>query len=343
MMFFSLKNGLRLRFALMGFLLLVLFSANLFFGSVNIPWVETLKTLFGQGGDTTYACIILETRFPQAVTAMLGGAALAVSGLLLQTMFSNPLADSSILGINAGASLGVALVMLFFGGVVSFSFFSFSGFLLILLAAFLGAVLITGLLLFFSSLVRSPLMLLIVGIMLSYVTSSFISLLNFTATADGVHSYVMWGLGNFSGVPLSHLPAFSLVVLTALVISITLMKPLDALLLGERYAENLGVGIRSVQVRLLAVVGILASVVTAYCGPIGFIGLAVPHMARFITRCTTHRILLPMTLLSGSAIALLCNLICNLPGDYGLLPLNVVTPLFGVPVILYVLLRKHHF
>lgn len=339
----SLTEGFHLRLLLTIILLILLFFANIFWGPVSIPFTEVWNVFMGKCGDVTYENIIMETRFPQAVSAMLGGAALSITGLLLQTMFSNPLADSSILGINAGASLGVAFVMLFFGGVVSFSYFSLSGFLLVLFAAFLGAVLITAVLLFFTSLVHNPLMLLIVGIMISYVTSSFISLLNFTATADGVHSYIIWGLGNFSGVPLSHLPAFSFVIIAALVAAITLMKPLDALLLGERYAANLGISVLSVRIRLLVIVGVLTAMVTAYCGPIAFIGLAVPHIVRLITGHTTHRVLMPMTLLLGSAIALLCNLICNIPGDRGLIPLNVVTPLFGVPVIMYVLLRKQNF
>ena len=328
------------RLLLLSLLCIVLFAANLFLGPVNIPFEDVLNALFGAGHDSTYAYIIRETRFPKAVTALMGGVALAVSGLLLQTMFSNPLADASILGINSGSSLGVAVVMLCLGGAVTTSVFSLSGFLLILAAAFIGSVLVTGMLLVVSSFVRNPLMLLIVGIMTSYVTSSFISLLNFTSTAEGVHSYIIWGLGNFSGVPLSHLSAFSLVIIAALLGAITLIKPLDALLLGENYAANLGVSIRGVRFRLLAVVGVLTAVVTAYCGPIAFVGLAVPHMARLLTGRTTHRVLFPVTLLLGGAIALFCNVVCNLPGDSGIIPLNVVTPLFGVPVILYVLFHK---
>ena len=226
------------------------------------------------------------------------------------------------------------------GGSLTAGAFSLGGFLLIILAACIGAGLIIVMLLFFSTFVRSSLMLLIIGIMISYVTSSLISLLNYVSTAEGVHSYIIWGLGNFSGVSLSHLLPFSLVILSGLVAAIALIKPLNAMLLGDNYATNLGINTRLTRTLLLLVTGVLTAITTAYCGPIAFIGLAVPHMARLLLGTANHRQLLPVTLLCGSALALLCNILCSLPGDQGLIPLNIITPFFGVPVILYVLIRK---
>lgn len=330
-------------FVLMTTALLVLFALNIFHGTVYYSPSRIWQILTGSEGNTIASYIVLQSRLPQAITSLLSGAALAVSGLLLQTVFANPLADSSILGINAGASLGVAVVMLLCGGSFMAGSFALSGFFLVLVAAFIGAGVIIVLLLLLSAYVKSGLMLLIVGIMMSYVTSSIISLLNYMATAEGVHSYVIWGLGNFSGVGSEHLLPFSLVVVIGLGLSLAFVKPLNALLLGENYAENLGVDLRLTRTALLFVSGMLTAVVTAYCGPVSFIGLAVPHIARLLLGSADNRKLLPLTLLTGSVLALLCNILCTLPGDDGLIPLNVITPFFGVPVILYVLIFKRKY
>ncbi len=333
----------RCLFAVMAVVILFLFAFNIFHGTVYYSPSQVWQVLTGCENDTIASFIILQSRLPQAVAALLSGAALAVSGLLLQTVFMNPLADPSILGINTGASLGVAVVMLLFGGSFMAGPFVFSGFFLVLIAAFIGSGIIMLLLLFMSAYVKNGLMLLIVGIMMSYVTGSIISLLNYTATAEGVHSYIIWGLGNFSGVSSEHLLPFSVVIAIGLVLALTLIKPLNALLLGENYAENLGINIRLVRTILLLVTGLLTAVVTAYCGPVSFIGLAVPHIARLLLGSVDNRKLLPLTLLTGSALALLCNVLCTLPGDEGLIPLNVVTPIFSVPVILYVLVFKRKY
>jgi iron complex transport system permease protein len=328
---------------LMVVLIVLLFAFSIFHGTVSFSPMQVWLALTGADTTSTASFIVRESRFPQAVTALFCGAGLAVSGLLLQTVFVNPLADPSILGINSGASLGVAVVMLLLGGSLIAGPFSISGFILVLLAAFTGAAAIILLLLFFSTIMRSNLMLLIIGIMISYVTGSIISLLNYTSTAEGVHSYIIWGMGNFNGVSLPHLLPFSLVMLFGLLGSIALIKPLNAMLLGENYATNLGINMVRTRTLLLLTTGILTATATAYCGPISFIGLAVPHIARMLLGSVNHRQLLPLTLLTGSAIALLCNIVCTLPGDEGLIPLNVITPFFGVPVILYVLIFKRKF
>lgn len=273
---------------------------------------------------------------------MLAGAALAVSGLMLQTVFNNPLAGPSILGINAGASLGVAVVLLLTGGTLggSFSGTPLGGYLAVVAGAFAGASLVLAVIIFFSTLVRSNVMLLIIGLMVGYITSSLISLLNFFASAEGVFSYTMWGMGDFSGVSLEQMPYFGGPVAAGLAVSLLLVKPMNALLLGERYAENLGVRVRRVRIWMLAATGLMTAVTTAFCGPVSFIGLAVPHMARLLLGSSNHTILLPVTLLLGAAVALFCNLCCTLPGGSSVLPLNVITPVLGVPVILYVIVNQ---
>jgi iron complex transport system permease protein len=183
-------------------------------------------------------------------------------------------------------------------------------------------------------------MLLIIGMMVGYVVSSVVSLLNFFSTAEGVQSYMMWGMGNFGGVSRAQLPLFALLVVVGLSIAVGLIKPLNALLLGERYARNLGVNIRRVRTLLLISTGLLVAVTTAYCGPINFIGLSVPHIARLVLGTDNHRSLMPATLLTGGVISLLCNLLCLLPGDNGLLPLNAITPIIGAPIIIYVILSR---
>lgn len=318
-----------------------LFFLNLIIGSVNIPMADVMNILCGMGGgQASWEYIVLQARLPQAITAVLCGSSLAVSGLLLQTAFRNPLAGPSIFGINSGASVGAALVMLAFGGGITLGSVSLTGFMAVLVAAFIGAGAVMALLLLFAGMVRNNVMLLIIGIMIGYIASSAIALLNFFATEEGVHSYMVWGLGNFGGVSMSRIPLFALVTATGLGLSLLLIKPLNTLLLGEQYAENLGINTIRLRNSLLIITGLLTASATAFCGPIAFIGLAVPHIARMILNTDDHRQLLPGTILTGAAVALLCNLICVLPGESGIIPLNAVTPIMGAPVIIYVIMRR---
>ncbi len=333
-------KGWKYGVALAGLAVLLLL-VNLLVGSVRIPPAEVLHMLAGgEAVRESWRFILWESRLPQALTALLCGGGLAVCGLLLQTAFKNPLAGPDILGINSGASLGVALVMLLLGGNVSAGAFSLSGFLSVLAGAFVGAMAVMALVLFFSTIIKSSVMLLITGIMIGYMASSAISLLNFFATAEGVQSYLVWGMGNFGGVSMQQMPGFAAVVLLGLAGALLLIKPLNALLLGERYAENLGVNIRRVRNWLLLVTGLLSAITTAFCGPVAFIGLAVPHVARMVLGTANHRSLLPLTILCGGVVALLCNLLCVLPGEWGIIPLNAVTPIVGAPVIIYVIVRQ---
>ncbi|MBQ9671316.1 MAG: iron ABC transporter permease [Prevotella sp.] len=330
---------LRLFFLLLA--IMVLFGMNLLVGSIKIPASDVLSILFGdaEGVKASWCYIVLESRLPQAITALLCGGALAVSGLMLQTAFRNALADPSIFGISSGAGLGVALVMLLLGGSFGAGSFGVSGYMAIILAAFIGAMTVMGIIFFFSTMVRNDVMLLIIGIMIGYLSSSAISLLQFFATDEGVKSYMVWGMGSFGGVSMKHMPVFAAVTLLGIGCSLLLIKPLNALLLGDRYAENLGVNIRWVRRWLLIVTGLLTAICTAFCGPISFIGLAVPHITRLLLRTDNHLVLMPATILCGSVIALLCNLVCFLPGENGVIPLGAVTPLMGAPVIIYIIAK----
>lgn len=318
----------------------ILFILNLLFGSVHIPYDQVFAILCGNGeaGDPS-SFIVLQSRLPEAITATLAGAALTVAGLLLQTAFRNPLAGPSILGITSGASLGVALVMLLFGGTLSAAGFTWGGYAAVITGAFLGSILIMGILLLLSMTLKNNLMLLIAGIMVGYLASSVITLLNYMSTAEGIQGYTMWGMGTFSNVANADIPVFSISIIIGLLLSVLLVKPLNVILLGDNYARNLGVSMMTVRNLLLVATGILTSIVTAYCGPVSFIGLAVPHIARMIFHTSDHRIIIPGCMLAGAIVGLLCNLISVIPENI-MLPLNAVTPLIGVPVILYVIIKK---
>ena len=322
-------------------LLAALFIANILWGAVSIPLAEVLNILLGEAsGNEGWRVIILESRLPQALTAMLAGMALSTAGLMLQTLFNNPLAGPEVFGINNGAGLGVAIVMLMQGGALTSGGLTIGGYAAILAGAFVGAALVIMVLLALSTLLHNNIFLLIAGLAVSYLTSSVISLLNYFSTAEGVHSYLIWGMGNFGGVSTEQMPFFALLMASMLVFALLMVKPLNALLLGDAYAANLGVKTKRARSILLALTGVLTAAVTAFCGPIAFIGLAVPHIARLLLRTNNHIYLLPATIILGGAVALLCNLLCQLPGSSGLLPLSAITPLIGAPVILYVILRK---
>lgn len=323
------------------FVVLLLFVANIFFGSVDIPFADVFDILTGsEPRHESWRLILVQSRLPQAVVALFGGMALSAAGLMLQTLFNNPLAGPEVFGINSGAGLGVAVVMLLLQGTFVAGTMSIGGYMAVLAGAFLGAIFIIGVILLFSTLLRGNIFLLIAGMALSYLTSSLISLLNYFSTAEGVHSYLIWGMGNFGGVSTQQLPVFVALAGVSLLLSLLMMKPLNALLLGNAYAANLGVKTKRVRALLLLLTGFLTAIVTAYCGPITFVGLAVPHVARLLLKSNNHRILLPMTILLGGATTLLCNIICQLPGESGLVPLGAVTPLLGAPVIIYVVLKN---
>lgn len=327
------------KFILISAALAILFMLNLYVGSVNIPSREVTAILLGNSTEfDPWRYIIFESRLPQALTALLAGAGLTTAGLLLQTAFRNPLAGPSILGITSGASLGVAIVMLFMGGTVSLAGLTWGGYTAVMIGAFAGSLAVMGLLLLFSVWLKNDMLLLITGILVGYLTSSIITLLNYTSTAEGVLGYTMWGMGSFNGVAMDQMLLFAGMIIVGLIGAVAMCKPLNIVLLGDNYANNLGVNMTLVRNMLLLTTGVLAAVVTAYCGPVSFIGLAVPHIVRMIFRVADHRVIIPGCILVGGGIGLLCNLICVLPENI-MLPLNGVTPLIGVPVILYVIFR----
>lgn len=323
----------------------ILFLINLAFGSVSIPLDQVANILTGgSSGKASWDFIILQSRLPQAITAIFCGASLAVSGLMLQTYFRNPLAGPSVLGISNGASLGVAIVMLALGGTLGAAGemgtgLKLTGSLMVIIAAFAGAVVVTMLYLVVTRFIKSNLIILILGIMVGYMTSSVVTLLNFFATVENVHSFVSWGMGSFSNVTTAQLPLLCGTSLVGIIIALALTKSFNMLLLGENYAANLGANLSRIRSMVLISTGILTAVTTAFCGPVSFIGLAVPHIARLLINSEDHRVLLPATLMSGAAIAMLCNIISVLPQQM-IIPLNAVTPLFGAPVIIYIILKR---
>lgn len=321
-------------------ILTVLFLANIFFGAVHIDAGEVIEVLKGDGnGNEVIRFIVVGSRFPQAVTAMLAGAGLGVAGLLLQTGFRNPLAGPSVLGISSGASLGVAFVMLLFGGSISIGELSLGGYVAIVAGAIFGSMLIMGILIALSSIVRDNLMLLIAGIMTGYLTSSVVTLLSSMSSAIGIQGYVMWGMGSFSDVSLTQLPWFSMIVALGLVMAMTLAKPLNILLLGDNYARNLGINVTRVRNMMLISTGVLTGVVTAYCGPVAFVGMAIPHVSRIYFRTDNHWVLIPATMLTGAVMTLACNAASTVPENF-VIPINALTSLVGVPIILAVILRR---
>lgn len=323
-------------FALTAAVLILAGAGCLLAGAADIPAGAILDIITGHGsGNQAWDYIVLETRLPALATAALAGMALSVAGLLMQTTFDNPLAGPSILGISAGSSLGVAIVIMALGVVVGL--WSRAA---VVAGALAGALAVMLLLTVMSALLRSSTMLLIVGILIGYLASSAISLLNFFATRESVHTFVIWGLGSFGGVTSTELPAFAALTAAPALLSALYAKALNALLLGERYAASSGVSIRATRRGLLLLSGALTAVVTAWCGPVGFIGLVVPHIARLALHTSDHRRLLPASALIGAAVGVVCLLACIAPGPRGIIPLNAVTPVIGVPVIIYIIVRR---
>lgn len=334
-----MKNK-KISFILLSFLILALFVSNIAIGSVKIPLSGMLDILLsgGKGVKDSWRYIVLESRIPQAVTAVLAGASLSVCGLMLQALFRNPLADPSILGISGGANLGVAIVLLYMGGSLGGRALIIN--LSVVFSAIAGALLILGIVVWFSAKLNNQVLILIIGLIISYLTSSFITILNSIASKDNIYSFVMWGMGSFGNVTSSMLFPYSAALVVLLFCSVLMIKSLNLFQIGEGYAYNLGLNIKKTRNRIILLSGVLTAVVTAFCGPISFIGLMVPHLAFFMCGTSNQQILLPVTLLCGAALALFCNLFSVIPMGENLIPINAVTPILGTPVILYVILKR---
>lgn len=323
--------------------IIVFLVLNLLLGTVKIPVGDVIDILIGAKSDNRiWTNIVIKSRLPQSLTAMMAGAGLGVSGLLMQTVFRNPLAGPSVLGISSGASLGVACVVLLSGSIggVALSKLGVIGEVTITLSAIIGSLLIMALIAFVAQKVRGNVTLLIMGVMIGYIANAIIGVLKFFSAEEDIRAYVIWGLGSFSRVSGGQTWVFIVLMLIILPSAFFLIKTLNLLLLGDSYARNLGLNIKRARLLVIGCSGILVAVVTAYCGPIVFLGLAVPHICRGLFHTSNHATILPASLLGGASLALLCNLIARLPGFEGALPVNSVTALVGAPVVMWVLFNK---
>lgn len=321
----------------------IFFLLNLLFGSVNIPLRSVWNILWGIGEEpVVWQNIIWKSRLPQALTALVAGAGLSVSGLQMQTVFRNPLAGPSVLGISSGASLGVAFIILLSGQLagVALSKLGYMGEVALSIAAIIGALSVMALIVYVSQKVKGNVTLLIIGVMIGHVASAIIGVLKYFSVEEDIRAYVIWGLGSFARVSGDQVMLFTCLMAVLLPLSMLLIKTLNLLLLGDNYARNLGLNIKRSRLLVITCSGVLVAIVTAYCGPIMFVGLAVPHLCRGIFDSSDHRVLMPGTLLTGGALALACNLIARMPGFEGALPINSVTALVGAPVVAWVLFRK---
>lgn len=319
------------------------FFLNLVLGSVSIPLRAVWNILWGTGNESViWQNIIWKSRVPQALIALVAGAGLSVSGLQMQTVFRNPLAGPSVLGISSGASMGVAFVVLLSGslGGVALSKLGFMGEIALTIAAIAGSLSIMALIVFVSQKVRGNVTLLIIGVMIGYIANAVIGVLKFFSVEEDIRAYVIWGLGSFARVSGDQMTLFICIMVVLLPLSFLLVKTLNLLLLGDAYARNLGLNIKRARLLVITCSGVLVAIVTAYCGPIIFLGLAVPHLCRGMFRTSDHRILMPASLLAGASLALVCNLIARMPGFEGALPVNSVTALVGAPVVMSVLFNK---
>lgn len=329
-------------FIIFGVLLLLVVALNLTLGSVRIPLQDVLKVLFRQPGvKDSWVFIVQDYRLPKILTAILAGMALSASGLQMQTMFRNPLADPFILGINSGASLGVAIAIMGAGlaGGLFIPALNFSGDLGLVAAASLGAGVVMGLILLVGRRVNNPTTLLILGLMFGHATSALVSLLIYFSAPEKVKAYSIWSFGSFTGVTWNQLMVLIPVILFALGILAFLPKGLNALLLGEDYARTMGLNVTRLRILVLISASILSGAITAFCGPIGFIGVAVPHIARNLLKTSNHKLLIPAVILIGAIVAVAADLVAQMPGSQFVLPINVVTSLFGAPFVLWIVLK----
>lgn len=323
--------------------IVVFFFLNLVLGTISIPLKSIWNILTNTGKEPIiWQNIIWKSRFPQTITALVAGAGLSISGLQMQTVFRNPLAGPSELGISSGASLGVAFIILLSGSIAgtALSSLSFFGEVAISVAAIVGAMMVMTIIIAISQRVRGNVILLIIGVMIGYIATAIIGVLKFFSNDEDVRAYVIWGLGSFSKVSGNQVYTFACIMAVLIPLSFLLIKTLNLMLLGDGYARNLGLNIKRARLSVIACSCVITAIVTAYCGPIVFLGLAVPHLCRTIFVTSDHRILMPAVTLTGAALALLCNLIARMPGFEGALPINSVTALIGAPIVISVLFGK---
>ena len=331
-------------FGIVAILIIVAFVLNLSLGTIAIPFRDVVDILLGHdtGGSEIWRNIVWKSRYPQTITALVAGAGLSISGLLMQTVFRNPLAGPSELGISSGASLGVATLVLLSGSISQRALIrmGFVGEMAVSVAALLGALAVMGIIMIMSEKVKGNVVLLIMGVMIGYIANAIIGVLKFFSNDEDVRSYVVWGLGSFSKVSGDRVTTFVLLMVVLIPLSFPLIKTLNLLLLGENYARSLGLNYKRARHRVIFCSCLLTAIVTAYCGPIVFIGLAVPHLCRTIFATSNHRILMPAVTLVGALLALICSVIARMPGFEGALPINSVTALIGAPIVIWVLFSR---
>jgi iron complex transport system permease protein len=330
-----------------GILLLITtagFIADILLGSIYIPASEVLSILMGKGSEQeSWVKIVQLIRLPKAVTAMLAGSGLATGGLLMQTLFKNPLAGPSVLGISSGATLGVASIILAGGSVTSvytIQKLDIGSSWLIIIAAILGAALVMGLIMALSFRVRDNVSLLIIGIMIGNLTVSMVSIWQYFSHPEQIQDYLIWTFGNLGGVTRSQLPVLAITVVTGLLLSVLIIKSLNSLLLGENYARSMGMNIVAVRMLIILITSILAGSITGFCGPIAFVGIAVPHLVRAIANSSDHRLILPATIIGGALLMIVCDIISHLPGIQFSLPINAITALLGSPVVIWIIIKQ---
>ncbi len=331
-------------FIIITLLILLLFVLNLILGTIAIPVDAVCDILMGgDGGSQVWENIIYKSRMPQTITAIVAGAGLSISGLQMQTVFRNPLAGPSELGVSSGASLGVAFIILLSGRIAggALSGMGIFGEVAVTTAAIVGSLAVMSIILTISQYVRGNVTLLIIGVMIGYIATAIIGVLKFFSTDEDVHGYVIWGLGSFSKVSGGNLTPFVTMMAILIPTSFLLIKSLNLMLLGDGYASSLGLNIRQARRWVIISACAITAIVTAYCGPIVFLGLAVPHLCRTIFATSDHRVLMPAVTLMGALLAMACNLVARMPGFEGALPINSVTALIGAPVVIYVLFERH--
>lgn len=331
-------------FLVLGLGLLVLFIGSITLGSVDIPLADILSILVsGEAGYEPWVQIVEKIRLPRAFTAIIAGSALSVGGLQMQTLFRNPLAGPSVLGISAGASLGVAVVMLAAGSVTSvfaIQELGSAGSWLIIGAASLGSGAVMLLILLIAARIRDHVTLLIVGLMIGNITIALVSIWQYFSAPDQIRDYLIWTFGSLGGVASSQLWILAGVTTAGSIIAFGLSKSLNGLLLGERYARSMGIGVSRARLWVIISTSLLAGAVTAFCGPIGFVGIAVPHLTRSLFGTNNHRVLIPATLLAGAVLMLACDIVAQVPGSSTTLPISAVTSLVGSPVVIWIIVRR---
>ena len=326
---------------MLGILLIVLFAVNISLGSVSIPLKDIFSSIFGgQASKESWETIIINFRLPKALTAILVGSGLSICGLLMQTLFRNPLAGPFVLGISSGASLGVALLILgasLFGGVfVSLSYSSWA----LATAAFIGSALVLFAVLVAAKTVRNTMSILIIGLMFGSLTAAVISVLAYFSEAAQIQQYLFWSFGSLGNLSWNEIAVFASIYCIGMAAVFFIIKPLNSYLLGEQYAKSLGMNVKRVRLSILLITSLLTGVITAFSGPIAFIGLAVPHISKMIFNSSNHKILIPASAILGGIILLICDVIAQLPTSEFTLPINAITSLFGAPVVIWLLVRK---